>query len=45
MCSDYCADGESTVTHLFPELKPGYENATERRASQAPRSAKERQET
>lgn len=45
VCSDYFADGELTATQLFLELKPGYENATERRASQAPRSAKERQET
>ena len=32
-------DDESTVTNSFPELKLGYENATEKRASQAPRSA------
>ena len=41
MCSDHCVDGESTVTYSFPEQKHGYENATEKRASEAPRSDKE----
>ena len=31
--SDHCVDGESTVTHPFPELKLGYKNATEKWAS------------